>query len=331
MIENNIKSIANIFAIKIRSIIRFETVYKWHQLLIHVDNEIIERFVQTAEKMKIINIDSHIDSKAIFKINKCEICALTKAQKIISRSSAKFKMSEKSFFQIIYNLIDLDVVMNKDQWIFHIIYSEYDFHMIFTHRNKSQATNILIKVINIIKIRYGDKVMFSRSNEKQSLEKKFANFITGENIIFEFSVSDTSVQNNHIEWKRSILLPKGRPMRIQVDLSIYLWSWIVQIVKYLMNRILMKKHEWKTFFEAVTERKFNLTHLIQFETKVYFINKHISRKKKIRFKAHINFLIEYDNINIFNIWISSLHKVIRTRDVIFDKNNFYKLSQIDLI
>ena len=51
----------------------------------------------------------------------------------------------------------------------------------------------------------------------------------------------------------------------------------------------------------------------------------------MRFRVHISFLIEYDSINIFNIWISNLHKVIKTRDVIFDENNFYKLSQIDLI
>ena len=50
----------------------------------------------------------------------------------------------------------------------------------------------------------------------------------------------------------------------------------------------------------------------------------------MRFKAHINFLIEYYNINIFNIWIFKLHKIIRTHDVIFDENNFDKLSQINL-
>ena len=93
----------------------------------------------------------------------------------------------------------------------------------------------------------------------------------------------------------------------------------------------MKQHEWKTLFEAVTKRKFNLTHLIQFEIKTYFIDKHILKREKMRFKAHINFLIEYDNINIFNIWIFNLYKIIWTRDVIFDENNFYKFRQINLI
>ena len=57
-------------------------------------------------------------------------------------------------------------------------------------------------------------MMFVKSNEKRCLEKKFANFITKKNIIFETFVSDTSVQNDHIEQKKDILLAKRRMMRI---------------------------------------------------------------------------------------------------------------------
>ena len=50
----------------------------------------------------------------------------------------------------------------------------------------------------------------------------------------------------------------------------------------------------------------------------------------MRSKVHIDFLIEYDSINILNIWVFNLHKVIRTHDVIFDENSVYKLNQIYL-
>ena len=86
--------------------------------------------------------------------------------------------------------------------------------MIFTYRNKSQATDILIKIINIIEIKYSDKIIFIRSDEKRSLKKKFANFIGEKNIIFESFTLNTSVQNDHIEWKRNILLVKERAMKI---------------------------------------------------------------------------------------------------------------------
>ena len=40
---------------------------------------------------------------------------------------------------------------------------------------------------------------------------------------------------------------------------------------------------------------------MQFEAKAYSIDKDISRKKKMRAKVHIDFFVDYDNINIFNI------------------------------
>ena len=61
----------------------------------------------------------------------------------------------------------------------------------------------------------------------------------------------------------------------------------------------MKKDESKTLFEAIIECKLNLIHLIQFEIKVYLIDKHILKKEKMRFRVQLDFLIEYDNINIF--------------------------------
>ena len=85
----------------------------------------------------------------------------------------------------------------------------------------------------------------------------------------------------------------------------------------------MKKHERKTFFEVVIESKLNLTHSIQFKIKTYSINKYIS-KKKMKIKIYIDFFVEYNNKNIFNIQISSQHKINKMRDVIFDENNFYK-------
>ena len=68
---------------------------------------------------------------------------------------------------------------------------------------------------------------------------------------------------------------------------------------------------------------------MQFEVKAYSTDKHISRKKKMRVKAHIDFFVNYESINIFNIWVFNQHKIIKMRDVIFDENNFYKFNQID--
>ena len=76
IIENNIKSIVNIFATKIRLIIKFKTIYKKYQFFAHVNDKIIKHFIKVIKEMKIININ--IVSDAVLKINECKIYTLTK-------------------------------------------------------------------------------------------------------------------------------------------------------------------------------------------------------------------------------------------------------------
>ena len=48
-------------------------------------------------------------------------------------------------------------------------------------------------------------------------------------------------------------------------------------------------------------------------------------------RAHVDYLIEYESTNIFRIWISSLEKVVRTRDVTFDEQQFYDPTDLDIV
>ena len=48
----------------------------------------------------------------------------------------------------------------------------------------------------------------------------------------------------------------------------------------------------------IIDKKFNLTHLMQYEAKAYLVDKDISNLKKMRIKTHIDFLMNYDNTNI---------------------------------
>jgi hypothetical protein len=60
--------------------------------------------------------------------------------------------------------------------------------------------------------------------------------------------------------------------------------------------------------------------------------RHIPRKQKLKERAHIGYLVGYEARSIFNIWIPSQRKVIRTRDVIFNESSgTYDLHEIDLL
>ena len=61
----------------------------------------------------------------------------------------------------------------------------------------------------------------------------------------------------------------------------------------------------------------------EYRYKAYTLNKWIKKGDKLASCALIGHLISYDLTNIYWIWIPSIYKVIRTRDVIFDGNSFY--------
>lgn len=57
-----------------------------------------------------------------------------------------------------------------------------------------------------------------------------------------------------------------------------------------------KKFFLKAFFE-----KFYLSYLRKFDCNIYALNKYLSRKNKLVKNTHLDFLFDYDNINIFFI------------------------------
>ena len=48
----------------------------------------------------------------------------------------------------------------------------------------------------------------------------------------------------------------------------------------------------------IIDQKLNLAHLMQYEAKTNFVNKDISNRKKMRIRTYIDFMINYNNINI---------------------------------
>lgn len=90
------------------------------------------------------------------------------------------------------------------------------------------------------------------------------------------------------------------------------------------------KTDWIASFEAVTGVKPKGCHLRIYGCKAYPLKHLIPRSQKLAERAHIGYLVGYDSTNIYRIWIPSLCKVIRTRDVLFNENEFYNPEDIDL-
>lgn len=124
---------------------------------------------------------------------------------------------------------------------------------------------------------------------------------------------------------------KAKAIRINADLPINLWPEIIAATDYLINKIPMKKHEWKISYQLIIKHSSNLDHLHSFDCKTYSLNKRIPKKHKLQKKAHVDHLIDYEARNIFRIWIFSQRKIIKIKDIIFDDQISYNAENIDLM
>jgi hypothetical protein len=58
--------------------------------------------------------------------------------------------------------------------------------------------------------------------------------------------------------------------------------------------------------------------------RAYVLNRKVKRVDKLESRTIIGYLVSYDLTNIFRIWIPSKERVIRTRDVVFERQHLMK-------
>jgi hypothetical protein len=59
------------------------------------------------------------------------------------------------------------------------------------------------------------------------------------------------------------------------------------------------------------------------------LRRDIANRDKIEERAYISYLLGFDSTNIFNVWVLVINRVIRTRDVFFKNNEFYRLFDVE--
>ena len=339
--DNRISTILSLFKredifVFMTTIIHFKVAFNhdWHWMLVPVFVNATHYLKKIAEKVKILDDQNSLDSNVsndVSKTHEYELCVLSKAHRIISRSIINVESFEILFYQVTFDLMLLQSTMNRDKWIFHLVCHFIDFNLIYTHSRKFNVVRILIEIFNMIETRFKRKIMFFRLNEERIFDTEFDNLIISKKITYEFSTSILFEQNDYFERKDAILTMKARTLKIDVDSFEYLWSKLIRTIDYLANRTFMTKHEWKTSYELMIEKSSNLSHLHQYDCKVYSSDKHITKKRKLQERAHIEHLMKYEASNIFRIWISSQRKIIKIQDVLFDEKSKYDAHDVDLI
>ena len=201
----------------------------------------------------------------------------------------------------------------------------------YTHFKKNNCLKIIKSFFHMIKIRYNQIVQFFRMNDESILNEKFNLIIQTYEITAKRTAFYTFDQNEKIERFEKILIIKTKIMRISNHLLKNLWSEIYKIDDYINNRISKRNLKWLISYETLFEKKFNLFYLHSYDCRAYFFRQKIFKKNKLKFRAIIDYFVDYDSINIFRIWMLSKTKMIKTKNVIFDHSKFYDFIKLNLI
>ncbi len=131
------------------------------------------------------------------------------------------------------------------------------------------------------------------------------------------------------------MIEKARCIREHVKLSKNLFLECYLIVEHLMNRILNQILNWESSLICMQKLinqnqsiRFELDHLKMYECKTYFLLKDAdasSRDSKLISRAFVDYLVDYNSINIFRVWNSEKKDVSEYRDVIFDESELYDI------
>ncbi len=296
---------------------------EWHEMLEHSKSKIIAHLV---EKINEVKID---DFESASSINKCETCALIKTHEIVFRRIDQKESIDHSLNRIDYDFISMNEKYNDDYWVNHFVYFRIRMNFVYIHSPKNDAFSMIREFLKTIRIKYDQIVRFIRMNDERTLKFEYRDFMKMRKIVTKRFVSYTSFQNDKIERSEKILMIRTRAMKIKTNLSINIWSKVFKSINYLNNRIFRKALIWKTFFETLIEEKSNLSYLQSYECRTYFLKNIISKKNRLKSKAFIDYLVRYDFTNIFRIWIFNRMRIIRIKDVLFDKTLFYDFAKLD--
>jgi hypothetical protein len=299
------------------------TSKEWHEMLEHSRSKII---IHLAEKVNEIKVD---DFESTSSINKCETCALIKTHEIVFRRIDQKESIDHSLNRIDYDLISMNEKYNDDYWVNHFICFRTRMNFVYIHSRKNDALSMIREFLKTIWIRYDQIVRFIKMNDECTLKFEYRKFMKLRKIITKRFVSYTSSQNDKIERSEEILMIRTKTMRIKTNLSANMWSKMFKSVDYLNNQTLKRALIWKTLFETLTEKKSNLSHLQSYDCRVYFLKNIILWKSLLKSKAFIDYLVKYEFTNIFRIWIFNRMRIIRIKDVLFDKTLFYDLAKLD--
>jgi hypothetical protein len=183
-----------------------------------------------------------------------------------------------------------------------------------------------------------------RTSQETSINKRLENWIINQKIIWDWSAKNTLEQNDKSKQYEALLIEKAKCIREHSKLSKDLFLECYLIAEHLMNRTLNQTLNWDSplirlnkLINSINQNKnqsirLEIEHLKMYECKTYSLLKRAdasSRDSKLKSRAFVDYLVDYNSTNIFRVWNSEKEDVNEYRDVIFDESELYDIYNKD--
>ncbi len=277
------------------------------------------------------------------KIVQCDTCAISKMHRLIQR-----KLSAKAIkiFQILhFDLIICNKAFNETTCIAHFIDELTFYNWVFSLMNHKKKTllSIFKDLINQCdRIKFDERAIIRiiRTDQEIFINKKLENWMREQKISWDWSTKNTFEQNEKFERFDDMLIEKTKCIKEHVKLSKDFYSECYFVAAHILNRTSSSSLSWDSsliFMQKLLKESIRneIAHLKVFNCKTFSFFKEINalkKNEKMKSRAFIEYLIEYDFINIFRVWNSKKNDINDYRDVIFNETKFFDTYEtIDLL
>jgi hypothetical protein len=148
---------------------------------------------------------------------------------------------------------------------------------------------------------------------------------------WNWSTKNIFKQNEKFERFDDMLIEKIKCIKKHVKLSKNLYFECYFVVTHILNWMLTQVLNWNSsliFMQKLLKKSIRneIVHFKFFYCKTFSLLKKVNtlkKSKKMKSRAFIEYLIEYDFINIFRVWNLKKNDVNDYRDVIFNETKFF--------
>lgn len=311
--------------------VRQADAMKWHLRLGHANAEVVKRVL------------TQLYGKVVKDLSfNCEACAQCKATRQISRKSSN-RMASRPLWRIHIDLFSLEESITGET-VALVIRDEYS-GMIWVRalpdRHQETVLKALTDFARLAERQWNLTIVVVRRDNDPALKSQYKAWVAAEGIRDEPSPIYTKEPNGAAERSGGVIKTQSGTMQEAAKLPGFLWPYTWGAACYIHNKSPREANRWKSPIEVFNnwlrehDRDIaelvdqpDLSNLLAYGCKAYPLRKEVLAGEervlqKTRPRAHIGYLVGYDASNIYFIWVPSLSKVIRTRDVTFNEDEFY--------